>query len=108
MDQVKNFIKKNPIIIGIIIVVIIVIIGLVIQTKNNNINETMTYSELITNIETATVDSIELSANGKEAIVTLKGSKTEKKVTIPSVDSFMDIVNEQLREGNKINFKQKK
>lgn len=108
MDQVKNFIKKNPIIIGIIIVVIIVIIGLVIQTKNNTINETMTYSELIEKIETATVDSIELSASGKEAIVTLKGTKTEKKVTIPSVDSFMDIVNEQLRQGNKINFKQKK
>lgn len=108
MDQVKNFIKKNPIIIGIIIVVIIVIIGLVIQTKNNTINETMTYSELIEKIETATVDSIELSANGKEAIVTLKSSTTEKKVAIPSVDSFMEFVNEKLREGIKINFTQKK
>lgn len=98
MEKVKDLIKKNPIIIGIIIVVIIVIIALVIQTKNNNITETMTYSELITKIETASVESIELSANGKEAIVILKGSTNRKKVTIPSVDGFMEIVNERLRE----------
>ena len=107
MKKVKDFIKKNTIIIGIPIVIIIVIIGLVIKT-NNNINETMTYSELIEKIENASVDKIELSKNGKEAYIILKDSTTEVKVAIPSVDSFMDFINEQLEQGNKIEFKQKK
>lgn len=108
MEKLKGFIKKYPAIIVLAIAVIIVITMLVMKSMNNNIKETMTYSELITSIEDAKVDSIELSANSKEAYVILKGDTTEKKVAIPSVDSFIDFINEELTSGNMIKFEQKK
>ena len=80
-------------IIGIILVV-------VISSIIDNQNSKMTYSELIEQIEEKNVESIEVSSEGTSAYVTLKSDKGQKQVNIPSLDSFMNYVGEDIKAGN--------
>jgi len=92
---VKNGIKSLAtwLIIGIILVV-------VISSIIDNSNSKMTYSELIENIEEKNVESIEISSEGTSAYVSLKSEKGSKQVNIPSLDSFMNYANEDIKAGN--------
>ena len=76
-------------IIGVIFVV------LVTSILDNSDNK-MTYSDLITRIENGEVEKIEIESNGKEAYVTTKNSNSQKKVNIPSKDSFITYVQDRL------------
>ena len=91
----KNGIKSLAtwLIIGIILVV-------VISSIIDNSNSKMTYSELIENIEEKNVESIEISSEGTSAYVSLKSEKGSKQVNIPSLDSFMNYANEDIKAGN--------
>ena len=91
----KNGIKSLAtwLIIGIILVV-------VISSIIDNANSKMTYSELIENIEEKNVESIEVSSEGTSAYVTLKSAKGSKQVNIPSLDSFMNYANEDIKAGS--------
>ena len=90
----KNGIKSLAtwLIIGIIL---IVVISSILENGNNE----MKYSELIENIEKQQVESIEIDANGRSAYVTLN-DKTEKKVNIPSLDSFITYSSEYIKKGD--------
>ena len=66
----------------------------------DNEDTKMTYSELISKIETAEVSEIELSSDTSKAYVTLKGENNKKEVNIPSIDSFMSYAQDSLKEGN--------
>ena len=91
----KNGIKSLAtwLIIGIILIV-------VVSSIIDNQNSKMTYSELIENIEEKNVESIEVSSEGTYAYVTLKSDKGSKQVNIPSLDSFMNYANEDIKAGN--------
>ena len=61
----------------------------------------MTYSELIENIEEGNVSSVQLSAGGQSAKVTLNdNNKTVKQVNIPSLDSFVTYAEQYIKNGN--------
>ena len=66
----------------------------------DNEDTKMTYSELISKMETAEVSEIELSSDTSKAYVTLKGENSKKEVNIPSIDSFMSYAQDALKEGN--------
>ena len=92
----KNGIKSLAIwlIIGVILIV-------VISSILENSNSKMTYSELIENIESNNVSSIEVSSSGTSAKVTLNdNSKGQKQVNIPSLDSFMTYAQDFIKTGN--------
>lgn len=91
----KNSLKTLAmwLIIGIIFIVLITSII-------DNADTKMTYSELMTKIENAEVKSVELSSDGTKAYVVLKGTTAEKEVIIPSIDSFMNNINQHLVTGN--------
>ena len=80
-------------IIGIILIV-------VVSSIVDNTNSKMTYSELIENIEEKNVESVQINSDGDTAYVTLKSEKMVKEVNIPSLDSFMDYANEDIKAGN--------
>ncbi|MBO5413338.1 MAG: ATP-dependent zinc metalloprotease FtsH [Clostridia bacterium] len=80
-------------IIGIIFIV-------VVSAVMENSETKMEYSELLVAINNGTVETIELNADGDAAYVTLKNSNIEKEVNIPSLNSFMDEINEYLVAGN--------
>ena len=90
----KNGIKTLAmwLIIGIIFLV-------VVTTLVDNSGKKMSYSELINRINNAEVQEIELSADGGKAYVLLKDSSISKEVNIPSIDSFMEYVQERLETG---------
>ena len=90
----KNGIKT----LAIWLIIGIIFVGVVSGLWQNQQSK-MTYSELVSSMEDGEVDKIEISSNGKTAIVQLKGEKTSKEVNIPSVDSFMDYSKDYLREG---------
>ena len=81
-------------IMGIILIVLISSILDNSQTK-------MTYSELIAKIASGEVTEIEISSDKNIAYVTLKGDTTSatKEVAIPSLDSFMDEISENIVSG---------
>ena len=92
----KNGIKSLAVwlIIG---VILIVVISSIMENSNNK----MTYSELIENIEEGNVSSVQLSAGGESAKVTLNdNSKTIKQVNIPSLDSFVTYAEQYIKNGN--------
>ena len=92
----KNGIKSLAVwlIIG---VILIVVISSIMENSNNK----MTYSELIENIEEGNVSSVQLSAGGGSAKVTLNdNSKTIKQVNIPSLDSFVTYAEQYIKNGN--------
>ncbi len=93
----KNSLKTLGmwLILGIIFIILISSIMENAQTK-------MTYSELMSSIESGKVERIKLESDGSKAYVTLKNSEIEKEVNIPSLDSFMDSVNAHLASGSLI------
>ena len=96
----KNGLKTLAmwLIIGIIFIV-------VVSAVMENSETRMDYSELLVAITDGTVEAIEMNSEGSTAYVTLKNSSIEKEVNIPSLDSFMNEINEYLISGN-IGFKQ--
>ncbi len=92
----KNGIKSLAIwlIIGVILIV-------VISSIMENSSTKMTYSELIENMESGNVSSIQLSAGGNTAKVTLNdNNKIQKQVNIPSLDSFVTYAEQYIKNGN--------
>lgn len=77
-------------------IIFIVVVSAVLENSETK----LTYSELLVAIENNNVSKIEIQADGKKAYVELKDSKIEKRVNIPSLDSFMDKVNDYLVAGN--------
>jgi len=73
---------------------------MIIATLMDNPETKMTYSELMVAIEGSKVDKIALSSDGEKAYVTLKGNATEKEIKIPSLDTFMDKIHEQITGEN--------
>ena len=76
-------------------VIVIVLLSSIMENSSSK----MTYSELITSIENKEVENIKISADGNLATIKLKDSKTEKEVSIPSLDSFMTYTEEYLKTG---------
>lgn len=96
----KNGLKTLAmwLIIGIIFIIVVSAIMENSETKMN-------YSELLVALGNGTVEEVELNSEGSKAYVKLKNSTIEKEVNIPSLDSFMNQINEYLVTGN-ITFKQ--
>ena len=91
----KNGLKTLAmwLIIGIIFIIVVSAIMENSETKMN-------YSELLVALGNGTVEEVELNSEGSKAYVKLKNSTIEKEVNIPSLDSFMNQINEYLVTGN--------
>ena len=91
----KNGLKTLAmwLIIGIIFIIVVSAIMENSETKMN-------YSELLVALGNGTVEEVELNSEGSKAYVKLKSSTIEKEVNIPSLDSFMNQINEYLVTGN--------
>ncbi len=81
-------------------IVMWLIIGIVsiilISAILENAETKMSYDELIVAINNSKVEKIELQADGNKAYVKLKNNEIQKEVNIPSIDSFMSEINDDL------------
>ena len=76
-------------------VIFVVLVTSIIDGSDNK----MTYSDLITRIENGEIEKIEIEANSKEAYVTTKSNSSQKKVNLPSKDSFITYIQDKLSTG---------
>lgn len=79
-------------IIGVIFIVLL-------TTIMDNSNSKIDYSELITKIEAGEVKEIEITSDETKAYVTISGENNKKEVNIPSIESFMNYMEENLKTG---------
>ena len=93
-NDLKNGIKTLAVwlIIGVILIVGVTAIY-------DNSDRKFTYSELISKIDAGQVSTIDINADGYSAMVEFNDGTSQKKVNIPDLKSFMDNVQEPMKEG---------
>jgi len=105
-DNQKNKNKKYYTILAIVAVLCIAtIIGVLIFTNNNNGNKEeveLAYTDLIKKINNREVEKIEMSVGSTTVKVKLKNVEEEKTTIVPSTQAFIELVQEQVKEGNEI------
>ena len=77
----------------------IIFMGVLVAIIDNG-DSKMSYSDLIMKIENGEVSGIEIQADGKKALVTLKGTAGQKVTNIPNMESFMSFAQEELAAGS--------
>lgn len=87
--------KKSLKTIGMWLIIGIICLILISSILENSETK-MTYDELMIAIENTRVEKIELESNEKKAYVKLKNSNVEKEVNIPSLDVFMEAIQDDL------------
>ena len=101
--------NKSNIITIIMIISIIVIFSIfaLINYNKKKENDDFAYTQLITQINDGTVEKIEMTEGSDTAKIKLINEEEEKNVLIPSVDSFIELVQEKVNNGSKIELIQK-
>ncbi len=107
-DKQKN---NNKIYYTILALVALICIGVLIfvftngNTKENE--KELPYTELIKNIDEQKIEKIEMTVGSTTIKVKLKDVEEEKESIVPSTQAFIELVQEQVREGNDIELIQK-
>jgi len=102
--------KSNVAIVIVAIITILLLVGgvfLFMSYNKNKEDKDFAYTQLITSINEGTVEKIEMTEGSDTAKVKLVNEEKEKSVLIPSVDSFMDMVQEKVNSGSNIELIQK-
>ena len=76
-------------------VIFIVVLSSIVENSDSKLK----YSELIADINSGKVESIQVEADGKTATVLLKDDKIKKEVNIPNMESFMSYTEDFLKDG---------
>ena len=107
--------KKSEIII--LILLLVILIGVLVVTiyfqyksinnKNEEDDKTLTYTELIREIQNKNVEKIDMTVGSTSLKVKLKDVEEEKKAIIPNTQVFMELIQSQALEGNEIELSQK-
>jgi len=107
-DKQKN---NNKIYYTILAIVALICIGVIIFVFTNGNTKTdekeLPYTELIKNIDEQKIEKIEMTVGSTTIKVKLKDVEKEKKSIVPSTQAFIELVQEQVREGNDIELIQK-
>lgn len=110
-ENKKNREKNKKIIYYIMITILsLIIIGTTIfaivkqnKDKEDKIPENeIAYTELIKKINEKNVEKIKMTIGSSTVKVTLKGEEEPKKAVIPSIQAFIELVQEKTQEGNEI------
>ena len=107
-DKQKNKNKIYYTILSVVAVICIaVIVGVLLFANNKNENKEemeLAYTELIKKIDNKEVEKIEMSVGSTSVKVKLKDVEKEKTTIVPSTQAFIELVQEQVKNGNEIEF----
>lgn len=105
-DKQKNKNKIYYTILSVVaIICIAVIVGVLLFANNKNENKEemeLAYTELIKKIDNKEVEKIEMSVGSTSVKVKLKDVEKEKRAIVPSTQAFIELVQEQVKNGNEI------
>lgn len=102
--------KKIGILVALVIVLIILIgvLGFFLM-KNNEKEEknTLAYTELIKELSYGNIEKVEMTTGSTTVKVKVKGEEEEKTSIVPNIQSFMELIQTKVAEGNEIELIQK-
>ena len=106
-DDKKNR-KQN--LIYLIVILITLVIATILLFVNYNQKKTdndLAYTQLINKINDGTIEKIDMTEGSDIAKIKIINEEEEKNVLIPSVDSFIELVQEKVNNGSNIELIQK-
>ena len=109
-DKSKKLLKilLNTIIILLILLGTAIAIYFIYKNEGANSEEnTLTYTDLVNEIKAGTVEKIEMTTGSATLKVKMKDVEKEKKVIIPSVQVFTELVQQKVLEDNNIELETK-
>jgi len=112
-NQKNNETLKTAILIILLMIVLAGAFAIYYFTNKENVDEKeLAYTELITSIKEGKIEKIEMTTGSTSIKVTMKGEgeekDREKKVLVPSVQAFMELIQEKVdKEGIEIKLNQK-
>lgn len=108
-DKSKN--RKKRLYIIIFLLILILIAGSIYLLKNktneNKEEKELAYTKLIQLIDEEQIEKIEMQTNSNSIKIKVKKIKEEKNAIIPSTQAFIELIQEKIKEGNKIELIQK-
>ena len=90
----------------VVLLLIVAIVAMVIVSNKNKENE-LPYTELINKIEENQVEKVEMTTGSQSIKIKLVGDETEKNSIVPSIQAFIELVQEKVQAGNHIELNQK-
>ena len=103
--------KKNIgyiLLISVLVVAIVVLAAVVIiKNKQDEEENTLAYTELIKELSYGNIEKIEMKTGSTTVKVKVKNVEEEKTVIVPELESFMELVQSKVAEGNEIELIQK-
>ena len=108
----KNKEKINIILIivaSVLLLIALIVTGIIIYNDGKNKEDTneLPYTELIKEISSGNVEKVEMTTGSTSVKVKLLNEEEEKKTIVPSTQTFMDLIQEKVAEGNDIELIQK-
>ena len=74
------------------IIVFVALIGVIVYNKNKQEEQQLAYTELIKDINAGKVEKLEMTSGSQSVKVKYKNKDEEKKVLVPSVQAFVELV----------------
>ena len=110
-EQDKENKGRNLLILILVLLIILaILIGLTVYFMKNQSKEeenTLAYTDLIHEINNQNVESVEMTTGSSSAKVKLKNEEKEKTTIVPNVESFIELLQTKVEEGNEIELVQK-
>ncbi len=102
--------KKSMLLIGlsILLVIIIVLVSIFwIKNASKKDENTLAYTDLIKELSYGNIEKIEMTTGSTTVKVKLKNVEEEKTSIVPETESFMNLVQSKVAEGNELELIQK-
>ena len=104
--------KNNKLWLGVLILVVLLIIITVLAvflTKNKDEKDenTLAYTELIKEISAGNIEKVEMTTGSTTVKVKIKNEEEEKTAIVPNTESFIELIQTKVAEGNEIELIQK-
>ncbi len=109
----KNKTKLYSIIIAICVLIAAAGVGIYMymmnnQNKNKMDENTLSYTELIKQVEAGNIEKIEMTVGSTSLKVKMKNEEEDKKAIVPNTQTFMELIQTKVQEGNEIELIQNK
>ena len=104
--------KNNKLWLGVLILVVLLIIITVLavflsKNKDEKDENTLAYTELIKEISAGNIEKVEMTTGSTTVKVKIKNEEEEKTAIVPNTESFIELIQTKVAEGNEIELIQK-